>query len=134
MELKDFGLEPNTKYNGTLKVVKNDGDNTYYPVTRTTGKILFYKDWDGKERRLFPKKVDHVVKNEKEETGEEGTEEVEETEKDEGEGGNFDAEFLREKAQEETFLFSNEENPFFGNDFTWATTTDFVRDNDTMFE
>lgn len=128
MELKSLGLEPNTKYNGSLKVVKNDNDNTYYPVTRTTGKILFYLDWNGKERRLFPKKVDHIIEIENVKVEE--TEEVEE----EGEGGNFDAEFLRTKANEETFLFSSKENPFFGNDFTWATTTDFVKDNDTMFE
>jgi hypothetical protein len=129
MDLKDFSLEPSTTYNGSLLVRKNEEDK-FYPVSRTTKKILFYIDENGNERRLFPKKIGEVVKNKKKESEPESedTEEVEDEE-----GGNFDSGFLKEEADKETFLFSGEENPFFGNDFAWATITDFAKDNDLMF-
>lgn len=130
MELKDFGLVPNTNYNGQYEVKRKGEDGTYF-ISRTSNKIIFYWDEKGTERRLFLKKVEEVKEAENIENVGDTPEQEEE---DDGPGGEFDAETLRNEANRETFLFSSEENPFFNNDFIWATETDFVKDNDLMFQ
>ena len=109
--LENLGLEPNKKYENVQ--VKKKNENVFYKLSRTSNKILFYIDKFGSERRLFLKNVEQIVGHE-----EDNDEQVE---------------HLVEKEVDNNFLFQSEYNPFFGNDFIWASMEDFCNNENEMF-
>ena len=86
----------------------------FYKLSRTSNKILFYIDKFGSERRLFLKNVEQIVEQEKEDDNEQ-------------------VEHSVEKEVDNNFLFQSEYNPFFGNDFIWASMEDFCNSENEMF-
>lgn len=56
------GLNTNTNYEGQgLKVKHLDHENALFELVRTSEKLVFYRDAQGKVCRMFPKKLAEVV-------------------------------------------------------------------------
>jgi hypothetical protein len=116
--MENLGLDPNINYEGQKIFIKHKNGKWYY-LKKTTPKMVVCVDDDNQDKRMFPKSIVKVLNENK----------TDQQDEDRKESINFE--------WNETIYSlygGGESNPQFDNDFGMASCSDFVVDNDGMFD